>query len=156
MQTEVTCHPVCLMKMLLNCSFSPLTAPWTGSYLRVWRRFVTLLLAQHTNYPPWIWFHPVSHWETKDFTQPRPGSLLIYRVSVSWYLHLYAWLSGPVATKQLKNKERPTLEGQVWDCGSDLRCLCASGYHTLSQKQLPCLTDNKRAAVIICGSRDAT
>lgn len=97
--------PCLTLQMLLNCSFFPLNCTLNRKLLRVWRLFVTLLLAQHSNYPPWIWFHPVSYRETKDLTQAQPKSLLISQVSVSWYLHLYAWLSGPVAMRQFKHRD---------------------------------------------------
>lgn len=99
MQMEVTCHPVYLIENAFKLFFFP--PPQEA--IKSWEVCCHIASGTTVNTQPTL---PGSHFirsatvETRDSTQLRPESFLIYRVSVSWYLHLYTWLSGPVAIKQ--------------------------------------------------------
>lgn len=115
--------------------------------------FVTLLLAQL----PSLDLVSSCQLQGNQRPYPTPAQVLAFLPSLCVLIFTSVCLvKWPCGYEQLKNKETTTQEDQVQDCSSDLRCQRPSGYHTLSQKQPPCLTDNKLAVVVVCSSQDAT
>lgn len=118
---QVNTHrsPVMCVKAPLNGSFLCFNCTFSREPLQPQEAFKPTSL---------IPFHPV---KADTTPQPQPESFLISLVTI----FRFVWLkSGPWPCTQ---------EGQVWCTRLHLRCLQASGYNTLSQKQLSCPTDNE-------------